>query len=105
MSTAFIDDASLMAAVSITDFLGNIDASVHSLRDSGSLNDGQANSLSVKLDAAVRAIGGKNVVAAVGQLKAFNNEVAALEKSGRLSPAQSQSLVSPASYAIGVLER
>ena len=104
-TVVFIDDASLKAAVSITDFLGNIAAIVDSLEDSGSLNDGEVNSLSVKLDAAIRAIDRNDTVAAAGQLNAFINEVTAMEKSSRLSPAQSQSLIGPASYAIELLRQ
>ena len=102
-TVAFIDDASLEAAVSITHFLENVNAIVDSLRDSGSLNGGQANSLSVKLDTAIRKIDRKNTKAATGQLNAFMNEVAALERSGRLSSAQSQSLIDPVSFVIELL--
>ncbi len=104
-TSAFMDDVSLEAAVSVADFLGKITANVQFLWDSGVLNKGQANSLSVKLDAAIRTVDQINTNAAAGQLKAFINEVTAMERSGRLSSAQSQSLATPASFAIEYLKQ
>ena len=63
-------------------------AAVAAFAESGALNNGQANSLRVKLDAAVRSIERGSVTAAAGQLEAFLNEVDALVRSGRLTRSQ-----------------
>ena len=63
-------------------------AAVAAFAESGALNNGQANSLRVKLDAAVRSIERGSVTAAAGQLEAFLNEIDALVRSGRLTRSQ-----------------
>jgi hypothetical protein len=100
---AFIDDASLEGFVSVTDFLGRITADVRWLLEHGVLATGEANSLSVKLDAAIRSIDGENTVAATGRLGAFVNEVAALQRSRRLSSEYSQALIARGNAAIDFL--
>jgi endonuclease G len=58
---------------------------IQQLVDDGALKPGNANSLSVKLDAAINALARGNNAAAAGQLKALLNEIDAMVKSGRLS--------------------
>ena len=67
-------------------------ATVDRLAQSGALNNGQANSLRVKLDAASRSIERGNISAAEGQLNAFLNEIDAMVRSGRLTAAQVDAL-------------
>ncbi len=64
------------------------------------LPNGTANSLEAKLNAALASIEGGNANAALGQLGAFNNQVEALVKSGKLSAADGQTLLSLADLAI-----
>jgi hypothetical protein len=69
----------------------------------GVLNGGQGNSLTSKLDAAVRQIDRGNASAAINQLGAFINQVNALIRSGRLSPGEGQGLIGAADKIIGNL--
>jgi hypothetical protein len=52
------------------------------------LNSGEQNSLTTKLDAAIASLGDGNTAAATNQLRAFEKNVAALQRAGRLSAAQ-----------------
>ena len=56
------------------------------------LADGVGNSLLVKLTAMQKQLAQGNLNAATGQLKAFQNELSAMERSGRMTPAQAESL-------------
>jgi hypothetical protein len=60
------------------------------------LNQGQANSLLSKLDAARRSRARGNDTAARNQLAAFINELEALKRSGRLDPATADALIAAA---------
>jgi len=66
-------------------------AEVEALSADGTLNRGQANSLSAKIDAAEASIARGNYTAAQGQLGALGNEISALQRSGRITAAQSAS--------------
>lgn len=63
-------------------------AGVEALVGDGRLNRGQGNSLTVKLDAASRALERGNTSAALGPLNAFLNELRAMVQSGRLTDAE-----------------
>jgi len=98
-------------------------ASVNDLISSGDLNQGEANSLIAKLEAALQQLNqgsptavtassvqtslqpsnGGNTKAAVNQLKAFINEVNALVKSGKLSETRAQPLIDLAKAVIARL--
>lgn len=67
------------------------------------LNKGERNSLCVKLENAQKSIDRGNTTAAKNQLGAFKNEVAAMRKSNRLSPAQAQWLTDMADAIFSVL--
>ena len=67
-------------------------ATVDRLAQRGALNNGQANSLRVKLDAASRSIERGSISAAEGQLNAFLNAIDAMVRSGRLTATQVDSL-------------
>ncbi len=69
---------------------------VQALVTGGTLNQGQGNSLTVKLEAAVASLGRGNTIAACNQLHAFINEVNAMIRSGRLTSQQGQSLIDSA---------
>ena len=63
-------------------------AGVLGLVGDGVLNAGPGNSLTVKLDAALRSLERGNSNAATGQLNAFLNELRALVQSGRATEGQ-----------------
>jgi len=66
------------------------------------LNKGQANSLIVKLNAATKNLNNGNIKAATNELNAFNNEVGANIKSGKLSSTQGQALIDATNSVIKV---
>ncbi|HEX8183990.1 MAG TPA: NosD domain-containing protein, partial [Blastocatellia bacterium] len=66
----------------------------------GTLNKGEANSLTAKLQTALQQLERGNTSAASNQLRSFINLVQALVRSGRLSPAQGQSMIDAASGVI-----
>ena len=68
------------------------------------LTDGEKNSLTAKLDAAYKSAGKGDANAAVGQLRAFINEVAALARSGRITSAVADVLKSAAQTIITGLQ-
>ena len=67
-------------------------AGIDDLVARGVLADGVGNSLLVKLTAMQKQLAQGNLNAATGQLKAFQNELSAMERSGRMTPAQAESL-------------
>ncbi|MFE4706814.1 HYR domain-containing protein [Peribacillus simplex] len=66
---------------------------VNALHNAGVLNDGQTNSLIVKLNAAIDSLNRGRQNAACNQLQAFINEVNDLINAGVLTPEQGQSLI------------
>jgi pullulanase-type alpha-1,6-glucosidase len=72
-----------------------IDA-VQALVDSEVLNQGQGDSLIVKLQAAIQSLNRGNTIAASNQLSAFTHEVAALQKASVLNAEQAQALIDTA---------
>jgi probable HAF family extracellular repeat protein len=62
----------------------------------GSLNRGQGNALTAKLEAAIRQLDRGNIATAINQLESFLNQVNALIRSGSLSPTEGQSLLDAA---------
>lgn len=68
--------------------IGRARTGVLRLVGDGVLSAGQGNSLTVKLDAALRSLERGSTSAAIGQLGAFLNELKALVQSGRLTEAQ-----------------
>jgi hypothetical protein len=70
-----------------------IDDLMAALQGLGSLNAGQRNSLLVKLENAKRSLGRGNREAAAGQLRAFINEIEALQRSGRIDATTAAQLI------------
>jgi hypothetical protein len=66
----------------------------------GKLSKGNANSLTSKLDAALKQITNQNLTPARNQLEAFINEVDAMERSGRLSASDAAALRAEAKRVI-----
>jgi endonuclease G len=87
------DTVTTTATVS-TQAAGAADAQtlIAQLKAAGKINNGNANSLSTKLDAAIAAFQRGQTGAAVNQLNALLNEIDAMVSSGRLSPADAQPL-------------
>jgi hypothetical protein len=65
------------------------------------LNVGQKGSLNSKLRAAQNSLSRGNSIAAIGQIRAFINEVQALTHSGRLDSATANELIATAQDIIG----
>jgi hypothetical protein len=88
-----ISTASTTATV-LTQQQGVADAQalVNQLLSSEKLNDGNANSLTVKLNAALASFDGGNSGAAVNQLQALLNDLDALVRSHRLSESDASAL-------------
>jgi endonuclease G len=93
------DDVEAEVETGMTSVLSAVDAGVAS----GAISNGNGNSLTVKLDAAAKSIERGNTVAALNQLDAFLNEVAAMRKSGRLNDATATALETAAHSMIDVL--
>jgi len=77
---------------------------IQGLVTSGKLNNGQANSLIVKLNAAKMSINHENTQAATNELNAFINEVNADIKTGKLSSTDGQTLIDEANAVIDVIK-
>ncbi|MGK2935495.1 MAG: DNA/RNA non-specific endonuclease [Gemmatimonadaceae bacterium] len=71
---------------------GSASAALAQLQAAGKINAGDANSLQVKLDAAIQQFRGGNPGAAVNQLEAFIHELDTMVRSGRLSEADAAQL-------------
>jgi hypothetical protein len=72
----------------------NVISTIQGLQGSGVLNQGQANSLIVKLNHAIDSLNSKpNQPTACNQLQSFVNEVNAYVSGGKLTPAQADSLL------------
>jgi polyhydroxyalkanoate synthesis regulator phasin len=67
--------------------IDNVAALIDELVAAGKLNQGNANSLQSKLDSAASSIDRDKYETAVNQLEALLHELDAMERSGRLSPA------------------
>jgi len=80
-----------------------INEEVEELVTAGVLNQGQANALTAKLEAAIQKVSQGNSNAATNQLKAFIKQVNALIKAGVLSQAEGQLLIDPANGFIDQL--
>jgi pullulanase/glycogen debranching enzyme len=81
---------------------------IEALREAGVLNDGQANSLIVKLESAIKNLDKGKAKTALNNLNAFMNQVQAFIKGGVLTPEEGQSLNAAAeaiSYQIQVLDQ
>jgi hypothetical protein len=76
---------------------------VTALVDTGVKLPAQGNSLQSKLSAALAAVNRSNANAAIGSLRAFNNQVKAFIKNGTLSAADGNSLIDMASAIISAL--
>ncbi|MEW6208225.1 MAG: LamG-like jellyroll fold domain-containing protein [Acidobacteriota bacterium] len=74
--------------------------SVNDLVSQGAINEGQGNSLTSKLDAAIEKMDQGNGNAARNQLEAFINQVNDLMNSGGLSASQGQALIDAANNLI-----
>ena len=65
---------------------------INGLVTDGTLKAGVANSLTVKLNAAINAVARGQNTAALAQLASLSNDIDALVASGRLTPAQANEL-------------
>jgi hypothetical protein len=65
---------------------------IDALRTAGTMGEGEASSLSAHLAAAAASLERGNRMAAAGQLRAFRNEVDAMQRSGRLSMSDATAL-------------
>ncbi|MEJ2594421.1 MAG: T9SS type A sorting domain-containing protein, partial [bacterium] len=83
--------------------IGALMAKVEDLNDAGILNDGQANALIVKLEAAEKSLEKGNCQAAVNQLNAFINQVTDFIDEGILTAEQGNELIDAASDIIEIL--
>ncbi len=89
------DTSSRSATVTVLTPVQGIDLAlglVGGLRTGGKLNNGNANSLEVKLNAARSSLGAGNTTAALNQLEALLNELEALVRTNRLSAADADPL-------------
>jgi hypothetical protein len=77
---------------------------ISDLIESGSLNEGQANSLIKKLEVAAKSLGNENIEAAIGQLEAFINAIEAAIQSDNLTPEVGQPLIDAVQDIINYLE-
>jgi FIMAH domain-containing protein/beta-propeller repeat-containing protein len=89
---AKIDAASLTPQAAIQQMIDN----VNSLQSAGALNNGQANALNAKLQAAIQELDKGNPTPAANQLQAFINQIDAFTKAGVLTAPQAQSLLAAA---------
>ncbi|PWT94311.1 MAG: hypothetical protein C5B55_02930 [Blastocatellia bacterium] len=94
---------SIDAVATPAEGLSNLISQIQGLVSAGVLNQGQGNSLIVKLEAAQASIASGNSNAACNQVGAFINEVDALIKSGRLTSAQGLQLIGEAETILGGL--
>lgn len=86
--------------LSASEQLDDILDEVHELEVAGSLNHGQANALSKKLDNVLKKLDGGQTNAAVNQLEAFINQVEDLIDQGVLEQTEGQPLIDAAQAAI-----
>lgn len=86
------------------DEIQNLQGQVNLLVDSGELNEGVANSLLVKLDAAIRSLDKDHPNAAIGQLEAFINEVEAAMLSDDLNTQEGEYLIAVAQTLVNYIE-
>ena len=80
--------------------IGSLMDEVEALLDAGSLNSGEARSLTSKLQNALDVLDRGNPTAAINQLQAFIDEVQAFIEGGVLTAAQGQPLIDAATAAI-----
>ncbi|MFC1628973.1 hypothetical protein ACFL3H_07665 [Gemmatimonadota bacterium] len=66
---------------------------IKSLVDSGVMEQGESNSLSAKLEGAIRSMEKGNTGASINQLQAFINQIEAMIRSGRIETGKGQSLI------------
>jgi pullulanase-type alpha-1,6-glucosidase len=78
------------------EMLRSLIAEVGALVDSGSLNKGQGNALTVKLNNAIQNLDRDKAKTALNNLNAFTNQVEDLVADGILTPAEGQSLIEAA---------
>lgn len=78
---------------------------VNTLKNEGYLNQGQANSLIVKLNAAIQKIQQGKYKTAANQVSAFTNHVNAFINGGVLTSQQGEPLINIAEDVIGLLEQ
>jgi hypothetical protein len=96
----YVEDTFVVTVLSASQQLTNLCVIVNQLRDDGVLNQGNANSLCVKLDNAEKSRAKGNTTAAVNQISAFINEVNALRKAKKLTDVQADSLIDGANAII-----
>ncbi len=97
---AKIDGSTLTPEAAIQQLIGSVNA----LQNAGALNQGQANALIAKLQAAIQQLDKGNTTPAANQLQAFVNQLNALVQSGVLTPEQAQSLIAAANCNVAQLQ-
>jgi hypothetical protein len=91
--------------VSVASRFADLHQMIAALETAGALNRGQANALTVKVDAAQRGFENGRGQSAVNQLSAFLNQVDAWRRSGLLSAEQAGALQGAAQELISAIER
>jgi hypothetical protein len=90
--------------ITIQEMLQNLITEATDLREAGMLNDGQANSLIIKLERALDRLNRGNPRVAINNLEAFINEISSLEDEGVLSTETAQALIDRAARVIGYIQ-
>jgi hypothetical protein len=90
--------------VSAQQQIASIANQVNMLVTAGTLNSGNGNALTVKLNSATASLISGNTTAGVNQLNAFINQVTAFQKSGKLTSAQAQALINATNLAIAAAQ-
>jgi hypothetical protein len=91
--------------MSIQQKITNLKSEVQNLVNWGNLNQGNGNALNAKLNAAIQKVNQGNNNAAINQLSAFNNQVDAFVRTGRLVPEYGETLTAEADDIIQELNR
>lgn len=87
----------------LEELLTMLEDEINALGGEGVLNQGQANSLTKKIDGALEKVEDDKIKAAINKLEAFVNEVEALVNGGTLTSEQGQALIDLAQAAIDLL--
>jgi len=83
--------------------LQNLTTEINALQTSGALNGGNANSLSAKVHAAQQQLDKGNSAAMLGQIGALEDEIRAMQQSGRLTADQANTLLFEAQRLVSAL--
>ena len=96
----FVEDMLTVTVLSPQDQIDNLNDAVQDLLDAGSLNGGQGNALTSKLQNAINKLNQGNINSGVNKLESFINQVNAFINSGVLTAAEGEPLIDAANAAI-----